>query len=69
MEDTSDQKIIQTIICLAMNLNLHVIAEGVESPDQEQFLQESDCNFAQGFLYSKPVPKEKAEEFLEGLGL
>lgn len=69
MEDTRDQKIIQTIICLAMNLNLHVIAEGVESPDQEQFLQESDCNFAQGFLYSKPVPKEKAEEFLEGLGL
>lgn len=69
MEDTSDQKIIQAIICLAMNLNLHVIAEGVESPDQEQFLQESDCNFAQGFLYSKPVPKEKAEEFLEGLGL
>lgn len=64
MDDTSDQKIIQAIICLAKSLDLHVIAEGVERIEQELFLQESDCRKAQGFLYSKPVPSDKAEEFL-----
>ena len=68
MEDTSDQKIVQAIISLANNLNLNVIAEGVELIDQEQFLQESNCSEAQGFLYSKPVPKEQAEDFLRKSG-
>lgn len=65
MEDQSDQKIIQAIITLARNLNLHVVAEGVERFDQEQFLQEANCNMAQGFLYSKPIPRELAAEFLK----
>ncbi len=65
MEDQCDQRIIQTIITLAKNLDLFVIAEGVERDDQEQFLQEASCNKAQGFLYSKPVPKDMAEQFLK----
>jgi diguanylate cyclase (GGDEF)-like protein len=65
MEDQCDQRIIQTIITLARNLDLFVIAEGVERSDQEQFLQEANCNKAQGFLYSKPVPKDMAEQFLK----
>lgn len=65
MEDTCDQKIIQTIITLARNLDLFVIAEGVESFDQENFLKEANCDKAQGFLYSKPVPKDKASKFLK----
>ena len=64
MEDKSDQKIIQTIISLARNLDLLVIAEGVESFDQEEFLKSSNCDKAQGFLYSKPVPKDIAAQFL-----
>lgn len=64
MVDSSDQKIVQAIITLAENLNLNVIAEGVERTEQEQFLQESNCNEAQGYLYSRPVPKDQAEEFL-----
>ncbi len=64
MEDRSDQKIIQTIISLARNLDLLVIAEGVESFDQEEFLKEANCNKAQGYLYSKPIPQEKAAQFL-----
>lgn len=68
-EEDGDQKIIQAIICLANNLNLHVIAEGVERSEQEQFLQESSCNMAQGFLYSKPVPKEMAAEFLSNISV
>ncbi len=65
MEDESDQKIIQTIISLARNLDLYVIAEGVESFDQEQFLKDANCDKAQGYLYSKPVPQDKAETFLQ----
>ena len=65
MVDKSDQKIIQTIITLARNLDLFVIAEGVESFDQELFLKESNCDKAQGFLYSKPVPQELAVELLK----
>ncbi len=65
MEDQCDQRIIQTIISLARNLDLYVIAEGVERSDQEQFLQDANCNKAQGFLYSKPVPKDMAEQFLK----
>lgn len=65
MEDKSDQKIIQTIINLARNLDLFVIAEGVENFDQEEFLKEANCNKAQGYLYSRPVPKEMAIQFLK----
>ncbi len=65
MEDRSDQKIIQTIIALARNLDLLVIAEGVENSDQEEFLKEANCDKAQGFLYSKPIPKDMAIQFLK----
>lgn len=67
MDDTSDQKIIQAIISLARNLDLHVIAEGVERAEQEQFLRDSNCNMAQGYLYSKPVTKEIAVEYLNSI--
>lgn len=67
MEDTSDQKIVQAIISLAKNLDLNVIAEGVERSEQEMFLQDANCNTAQGYLYSKPVPSERAIEFLNSI--
>ncbi len=69
LEDTTDQKIIQAIINLAYNLDLQVIAEGVEQLEHEQLLQELNCNMAQGYLYSKPVPKEKAEDLLNSSDL
>jgi polar amino acid transport system substrate-binding protein len=69
MEDSCDQKIIQTIIALARNLDLYVIAEGVESFDQETFLKEANCDKAQGFLYSRPVPKDMAIKFLKNKDL
>jgi len=67
MDDVCDQKIIQAIITLARNLDLNIIAEGVERTEQEQFLQESNCNMAQGFLYSKPLPREMAAEYLKSV--
>lgn len=67
LEDNTDQKIIQSIINLANNLELQVIAEGVERLEQERFLKESNCSMAQGYLYSKPMPKEEVEEFLNNM--
>lgn len=65
MDNISDQKIISTIVKLAQILDLKVIAEGVEYEDQAVFLKDIDCNRAQGYLYSKPIPQKEAELFLK----
>lgn len=65
LENKSDQKIISTMIELAKVLNIEVIAEGVEYSEQEQFLKNVNCNKAQGYFYSKPVPKEDASDLLK----
>lgn len=64
MENKNDQKIVSTIISLAQTMDLVVIAEGVESKAQAKFLKYSNCDKAQGFLYSKPVSKEEADTLL-----
>jgi EAL domain-containing protein (putative c-di-GMP-specific phosphodiesterase class I) len=46
---------VQTIISIAKNLGLEVIAEGVEMGDQQRLLKKYGCNHFQGFLYGKPV--------------
>lgn len=64
LEDHSDRKIVETIIALAQALDLIVIAEGVESAEQADFLKSVSCNKAQGYLYSKPVREADLQEFL-----
>jgi len=53
---TSDAVIVQTIIGMAHNLEIEVIAEGVETEAQRLFLEQHGCHACQGFLFSKPVP-------------
>jgi diguanylate cyclase (GGDEF)-like protein/PAS domain S-box-containing protein len=62
--DSSDRAIVNTIIAMAHNLNLNVIAEGVETEDQRQILEYSGCHQYQGYLFSKPVPIDKFEALL-----
>lgn len=64
-EDTDSRAIISTLISLARALGINVIAEGVESGSQEDFLKDARCNQAQGFLYSEPVPAKAAGRLLE----
>jgi EAL domain-containing protein (putative c-di-GMP-specific phosphodiesterase class I) len=64
--DASDRAITSTIIAMARNLHLKVIAEGVETSAQAAFLVQHDCLLAQGYFYGKPV---SAEEFGELLGI
>ncbi|WP_261842640.1 putative bifunctional diguanylate cyclase/phosphodiesterase [Aliamphritea ceti] len=56
IEQQDDREIVKAIINLARSLNIEVIAEGVETRAQHDFLIEHDCYQAQGFLYSRPMP-------------
>ncbi|NET90314.1 MAG: EAL domain-containing protein [Kamptonema sp. SIO1D9] len=57
-------EIVRTIVSLAHNLNLDVIAEGVESIEQLQQLQLLNCKYAQGYFFSKPLNKDAATVLL-----
>lgn len=56
--DSDDTKIINTIIAMAHNLKVNIIAEGVETDKQLQFLRQQKCNEVQGYLFSKPLSVE-----------
>jgi len=60
----SDGMIVQTIIGMATNLGLEVIAEGVETPDQQAFLAHHGCTLYQGYLFGKPSPLPGFEALL-----
>jgi EAL domain-containing protein (putative c-di-GMP-specific phosphodiesterase class I) len=65
--DADDASIVTGIIALAHSLRLDVVAEGVETEAQLQFLREQSCDLMQGYLLSPPLPAEKFErKFLSG---
>lgn len=59
-----NKKILQTIMSLANNLHLKTVAEGIETEEQLKLLQDLKCDYAQGYLFSKPLPKEEVEQQL-----
>lgn len=62
--DKDDIAIVKTIIALAKNLSLDVIAEGVETKEQRDFLLQEGCPNIQGYFYSKPLRVDACREFL-----
>jgi len=64
-EETDDAAITAAIIAMAHNLNRKVIAEGVETQEQLDFLKDHNCEEVQGYYFSKPLPLEKFETFLK----
>lgn len=63
-DNNDDAQITRTIIAMAHNLGMGVIAEGVETQQQLVFLQQAECEEVQGFYFSKPVPEPTFREFL-----
>jgi EAL domain-containing protein (putative c-di-GMP-specific phosphodiesterase class I) len=62
--NNSGNSIINTIVAMAKGLNLNVIAEGVETQQQLDYLHEIDCQEAQGFLFGKPLPADVISQLL-----
>jgi diguanylate cyclase (GGDEF)-like protein/PAS domain S-box-containing protein len=60
--DANAATIVKTIISMSHNLNLNVIAEGIETKEHLVFLRQHLCNEAQGYLFSRPLPAEKVRE-------
>jgi len=67
-QDPNDAAIVAAIIAMAHNLNLPVIAEGVETEDQLIFLRTHHCDGFQGYYRSPPVPAKEAESLLREAG-
>lgn len=60
-----DATIVTAIISMGQSLNLRVVAEGVETQDELSFLQSHNCEEAQGYYFSRPVPAQKFAKLLE----
>jgi diguanylate cyclase (GGDEF)-like protein/PAS domain S-box-containing protein len=62
--DPKDADLCAGIMALAHKLDMHVVAEGVETPEQHRTLAACDCDLFQGFLFSRPMPALVATDFL-----
>jgi EAL domain-containing protein (putative c-di-GMP-specific phosphodiesterase class I) len=63
-ENGENSEILQTIISLAKNLKMRVIAEGIETETQLAVLRYLGCDLGQGYLFAKPQSRENAEKLL-----
>lgn len=62
--DSDEKAIVSAIIAMAKNLNLNIIAEGVESEAHVNFLCNQNCHIMQGYFFSRPMPAEEFEKLL-----
>jgi EAL domain-containing protein (putative c-di-GMP-specific phosphodiesterase class I) len=65
LTDKESDQIVNSIMGLARNLKMDIIAEGVERPEEMARLRDLGCNLAQGFLISQPIPADRVMEMLE----
>jgi diguanylate cyclase (GGDEF)-like protein len=65
VENQENLQILHTIVALAKSLNLRIIAEGIETIEQLQILSSIGCDYGQGFLFAKPMPKEQIDKMFE----
>ncbi|WP_262823926.1 putative bifunctional diguanylate cyclase/phosphodiesterase [Sulfurimonas gotlandica] len=64
-----DNAIVKAVIAISKSLNLDVIAEGVETKEQRDFVLENGCSKIQGYYYSRPLPAEGIQEILKDFSL
>ena len=58
-------KILYSVVKLANLMNLKIVAEGVETKEQLDYLRKIKCNYVQGYYFSKPLPEEDFEEIID----
>ncbi|MCU7947695.1 MAG: GGDEF domain-containing phosphodiesterase [Candidatus Thiodiazotropha sp. (ex Cardiolucina cf. quadrata)] len=63
--DPEDAALCEAIIAMAHHLGLEVVAEGVETDQQWQFLRDSGCDYAQGYLFGRPIPFDRFTDYLK----
>ena len=68
LDNTKDGRdMVKTILNIAKNLNLTIVAEGIEEVAQKEFLIEEKCDILQGYYFSRPINKDAFEEYIEKL--
>lgn len=63
-ETPKGNELLSGIIALAHNLNIKVVCEGAETEEQNSLISQTDCDYIQGWYFSKPLPLEKCEPFI-----
>lgn len=63
--ETPEFALCEVIVVMAHKLNIKVIAEGVETEQQRDLVQQIGCDYAQGFLFSRPLPAAAFEQLLQ----
>ncbi|WP_226597408.1 putative bifunctional diguanylate cyclase/phosphodiesterase [Marinobacter nauticus] len=67
MQNESDMAIMKAMVTVGQSLGLSILVEGVETEQQAKLIRDLGCDFAQGFLYAKPMPARAAEAFMKPL--
>jgi diguanylate cyclase (GGDEF)-like protein len=62
------RELVRTIVTMGLNLGLKVIAEGIETTEEQGLVRELGCTHGQGYLYSRPVPADEFLAYLDGPG-
>jgi EAL domain-containing protein (putative c-di-GMP-specific phosphodiesterase class I) len=63
-QNAEDKALTEAIIAMGKSLNLTVVAEGVETQEQQTFLRDRDCDEMQGFFFSRPIPSGEFAELM-----
>ncbi len=66
--DSGDRAIAQSVVNMADNLGMQTVAEGVETPEQQEILRQIGCAFVQGFMYARPMPAEQIPDAIAAIG-
>ena len=65
ISDPTNRSLVTAIIAMARGLNMHVISEGVEDREQLEFLASLDCDYAQGYFFSKPLQLDDFRNYID----
>jgi diguanylate cyclase (GGDEF)-like protein/PAS domain S-box-containing protein len=66
--NSQDRELVNSAIAMAHGLNIKVVAEGVETKEQLDYLKVMSCNYGQGYLFSKPIPSSEMSALLKNKG-